>query len=139
MGRLIAFDYGKKRIGIAVTDPGQIIASGLTTVAPNEVLKFISGYIESEQLDAFIVGKPRQMNNEPSESAELVRDFVRSLKKKFPGIPVKMVDERFTSKMAKMAMVEGGLSKKKRQDKAVVDSVSAALILQSYMESIRNR
>ena len=139
MGRLLAFDYGKKRIGIAVTDPGQIIASGLATVAPDKVLKFVAEYLENETIDAFIIGKPTQMNNEPSESAVLVRNFTRSLKNKFPGIPVKMVDERFTSKMATMAMLEGGLKKKQRQDKAMVDSVSAALILQSYMENLRNQ
>ena len=135
MGRLMGIDYGRKRVGIAVTDPGQMIASGLTTVGAHEVLEFIKGYLVSEIVDAFIVGEPKQMNNQPSESAGLVKAFVTSLTRKFPGIPIHMVDERFTSKMAMRAMIDGGMKKKQRQNKAMVDSVSAALILQSYMES----
>jgi len=135
MGRLIGIDYGKKRVGIAVTDPGQMIASGLTTVGSHEVLEFLKTYIEKEDVDKFIVGEPKQMNNEPSESAEFVKAFVTGLKRKFPDIPVIMVDERFTSKMAKRAMIDGGMKKKQRQNKAMVDSISAALILQSFMES----
>lgn len=135
MGRLIGIDYGKKRVGIAVTDPGQMIASGLTTVGSHEVLEFLKTYMVNEEVDKFIVGEPKQMNNEPSESAEFVNAFVTGLKRKFPDIPVIMVDERFTSKMAKRAMIDGGMKKKQRQNKAMVDSISAALILQSFMES----
>jgi len=135
MGRLIGIDYGRKRVGIAVTEPGQMIASGLTTVGAHEVLVFINNYIEKEEVDAFVVGLPKQMDNQPSESAGLVNSFVTGLSRKFPDIPVHMVDERFTSKMASRAMLEGGLKKKQRQNKALVDFVSAALILQSYMES----
>jgi len=135
MGRLMGIDYGRKRVGIAVTDPGRMIASGLTTVGAHEVLIFIKNYIDKEEVDAFIVGQPRQLDNQPSESAGLVKSFVTGLSRKFPDIPVHMVDERFTSKMASRAMLDGGLKKKQRQNKALVDSVSAALILQSYMES----
>ena len=135
MGRLMGIDYGRKRVGIAVTDPGQMIASGLTTVGAHEVLEFIKKYLESEPVEEFIVGEPKQMNNQPSESAGIVKAFVTSLSRKFPDIPIKMVDERFTSKMAMRAMIDGGMKKKQRQNKAMVDSISAALILQSYMES----
>ena len=131
----MGIDYGRKRVGLAVTDPEQIIASGLTTVGAHEVLLFIKEYIEKEKVEAFIVGLPKQMDNTPSESAGLVESFVTGLSRKFPDIPIHMVDERFTSKMAQRAMLEGGLKKKQRQNKALVDSVSAALILQSYMES----
>ena len=131
----MGIDYGRKRVGIAVTDPGQMIASGLTTVGAHEVLEFIKNYLESESVEEFIVGEPKQMNNEPSESAGIVKAFVTSLSRKFPDIPIKMVDERFTSKMAMRAMIDGGMKKKQRQNKAMVDSISAALILQSYMES----
>jgi len=131
----MGIDYGRKRVGIAVTDPGRMIASGLTTVGAHEVLIFIKNYIDKEEVDAFIVGQPRQLDNQPSESAGLVKSFVTGLSRKFPDIPVHMVDERFTSKMASRAMLDGGLKKKQRQNKALVDSVSAALILQSYMES----
>ena len=136
MGRLIGIDYGRKRVGIAVTDPGQMIASGLTTVGAHEILVFLQDYTAKEKVDAFIVGLPKQMNNQPSESAGFVNSFVTGLSRKFPDIPVYMVDERFTSKMAVRAMIDGGLKKKQRQNKALVDSISAALILQSYMESI---
>ena len=135
MGRLMGIDYGQKRVGIAVTDPSQMIASGLTTVGSHEVFDFIKDYIAKEPVDAFVIGSPKQMNNQPSESAQYVESFVRGLKRKHPEIPVHMVDERFTSKMASRAMIEGGLKKKQRQNKALVDSISAALILQSYMES----
>jgi len=131
----MGIDYGRKRVGIAVTDPGQMIASGLTTVGAHEVLVFIKEYLEKEKVDAFIVGLPKQMDNQPSESAGFVKSFVTGLSRKFPDIPIHMVDERFTSKMASRAMLEGGLKKKQRQNKALVDSISAALILQSYMES----
>ena len=134
MGRLIGIDYGRKRVGIAVTDPGQMIASGLTTVGAHEIFDFIRDYTAKEKVDAFIVGLPKQMNNQPSESAGFVNSFVTGLSRKFPNIPVHMVDERFTSKMAVRAMIDGGLKKKQRQNKALVDSISAALILQSYME-----
>lgn len=139
MGRLMGIDYGQKRVGIAVTDPAQMIASGLTTVGSHEVFIFIQEYLTKEKVDAFIIGQPKKLNNEPSESAGFVKSFVTGLSRKFPGIAIKMVDERFTSKMAVRSMIEGGVKKKKRQDKGLVDSISAAIILQSYMESTRNQ
>jgi putative Holliday junction resolvase len=135
MGRLIGIDYGRKRVGIAVTDRDRIIASGLTTVGSHEIFSFLNDYMQKEDVDAFVVGMPRQMNNELSESADFVKAFVSGLTRKFPDKKIHLVDERFTSKMAKRAMIEGGLKKKKRQDKKMVDSISAALILQSFMES----
>jgi len=134
MGRIIGIDYGKKRVGLAVTDPLQIIASPLDTITVNDFDAFIDEYLKSEQVDAFVVGYPVQMNNKPSESVKVIDPFIRKLKKRFPGKPVHLVDERFTSKIAFRAMIEGGLKKKKRQDKTIVDKVSAALILQSWMD-----
>ena len=130
MGRLIGIDYGRKRVGIAVTDPERIIASGLATVGSHEIFSFLSDYIQKEEVDAFVVGMPRQMNNELSESASFVKAFISGLSRKFPDKKIHLADERFTSVMAKRAMIDGGLKKKKRQDKSLVDSVSAALILQ---------
>ncbi|MFA6884969.1 MAG: Holliday junction resolvase RuvX [Paludibacteraceae bacterium] len=138
MGRILAFDYGQKRVGIAVTDTLKIIANGLTTLPPGEVFKFLKDYLSKEEVELFVVGLPKQMNYEDSDSMRLIEPFVRGLKNKFPSIPVKMVDERFTSVLAHRAMLDGGLKKKARQDKALVDEISATIILQSYMESERN-
>ncbi len=134
MGRILAFDYGKKRTGVAVTDPLQIIASGLTTVNTPDIFKFITEYLKTEQVDQFIVGFPTQFDNsKPSHSAPLIENFVKQLKKKFPDIPVELEDEHFTSKLAMQAMINGGLKKMQRRDKAMIDKVSASIILQSYM------
>lgn len=134
MGRILAFDYGKKRTGIAVTDPLQIIASGLTTVDTNEVFSFITEYLKNEKVERFVVGFPTQYDNaKPSHSAPLIENFVKQLKKKFPDIPVAFEDEHYTSKMAMQAMIDGGLKKMQRRNKAMVDKVSASIILQSYM------
>ncbi len=134
MGRILAFDYGKKRTGIAVTDPLQIIASGLTTVNTQDIFSFITDYLKTEKVDCFVVGFPTQLDNsEPSHSAPLIKNFVKQLKKKFPDIPVELEDEHYTSKMAMQAMIDGGLKKMQRRDKAMVDKVSASIILQSYM------
>ena len=135
MGRLLAIDYGRKRVGIAVTDPLRIIANGLTTVASGDVLKFLGDYVAKETVDEFIVGLPKTMMNEESESMRYIKPFVANLKKQFPTIPVVMYDERFTSVLAHQTMLSGGLKKKDRQNKALVDEVSATIILQSYMES----
>lgn len=135
MGRLLAIDFGKVRTGIAVTDELQIIASGLTTVATKDLIAFLKDYIKNEQVDLFLVGEPKQMNNEASESEALIITFLQKLQKAIPNIPVKRVDERFTSKMAFQTMIDGGLSKKKRKNKALVDEISATLILQSYLYS----
>ena len=135
MGRIMAIDYGRKRTGLAVTDILQIIANGLTTVPTNELLKFITEYTQKEAVELFIIGAPKQMNNEPSENMARVTEFVGRLKKAIPTIPIQYVDERFTSVLAHRTMLEAGLKKKKRQDKALVDEISAVIILQSYLES----
>lgn len=133
----MAFDYGTKRIGVAVTDPLQIIATALTTVHPEDIWTFIATYLQTEQIETFIVGKPLQMDGTDSESAQHVLGFVRKLKKTYPLIPVVEVDERFTSKMASAVIAESGKKKSKRQDKALIDTISATLLLQSYMETKR--
>lgn len=137
MGRILAIDYGQKRIGIAVTDPLQIIANGLTTVPVNEIFKFLSEYTAKEAVELFVVGLPKKMNNEASDSMRLIEPFVQGLKNKFPAIPVKMVDERFTSVLTHKALLEGGAKKKTRQNKELRDEISATIILQSYLESVK--
>ena len=135
MSRIIAIDYGKKRTGIAVTDILQLIANGLTTVPTTELTDFLLNYVAKEPVERIIVGHPKQMNNEDSENMKRIVPFVNLLKKKLPQIPVELVDERFTSVLAHQAMLDGGLKKKARQDKALVDEISATIILQSYLES----
>src|SRR6201996_4304638 len=135
--RIMAFDYGTKRIGIAVTDPMQIIATGLDTIHPNQIIEFLKKYLQTEQVERFIVGEPKQMDNTPSQSAQHVRGFVNLLKKEFPEIPIEMLDERFTSKMATAAILAGGAKKNQRQDKGLVDTVSATILLQSWMSQAR--
>ena len=135
MGRILAIDYGKKRTGIAATDVLQIIANGLTTVPTSELMDFLLKYVEKEPVERIVVGHPKQMNNEDSANMKRITPFVNLLKKKLPQIPVEMVDERFTSVLAHQAMLDGGLKKKARQDKALVDEISATIILQSYLES----
>ncbi len=138
MGRFIAIDYGKKRVGIAVSDPLKIIAQGLTTVTSDQIFIFLKSYIEKEPVDSFVVGWPMNLNNTPSESMQYVEPFVKALQKRYPQVPIELVDERFTSVMAHQAMIAGGLKKKQRQDKALVDEISATIILQTYMETKRN-
>lgn len=135
MGRIVAIDYGRKRTGLAATDTLQLIANGLTTVPSGEVVNWLIAYVAREPVELFIVGLPKQMNNEPSENMKYIEAFVTHLKRKLPDIPVAYYDERFTSVMAHQAMLDGGLKKKKRQDKALVDEISAVIILQAYMES----
>ncbi len=137
MARIIAFDYGTKRIGIAVTDPLQIIATGLTTVHPKDVVEFLKKYMLTEEVERFVVGEPRQMDGTPSQSAPHVKGFATILRKNFPGIPIETIDERFTSKMASAAIAQSGLKKNERQKKELIDTVSATIILQSYMEKLR--
>lgn len=134
MARVMAFDYGTKRIGVAVTDPMQMIATGLDTIHPNQIIDYLKRYLLTEQVETFVVGEPKQMDNTPSQSAMHVRGFVNLLKKTFPEIPVEMLDERFTSKMASAAILAGGVKKAGRQNKALVDTVSAVILLQSWME-----
>jgi putative Holliday junction resolvase len=136
MARILAIDFGKVRTGIAVTDELQIIASGLTTVKTKDLFLFIEEYLKNENVSLFVVGEPKQMNNTPSQSEELIAPFVEKLKKKYTKIPVKRVDERFTSKMAFQTMIDGGLSKKKRQNKALIDEISATIILQTYLSGL---
>lgn len=135
MGRIISIDYGSKRTGLAVTDNLKLIAGGLTTVPTNELLSFLEDYTKKEVVELIIIGLPKQMNNQPSESMKYIKSFVSLLQKKFPNIPMEYVDERFTSVLAHQAMLEGGLKKKSRQNKALVDEISAVIILQSYLES----
>lgn len=135
MSRILAIDYGKKRTGIAVTDPMQIIANGLTTVPTHTLMDFLMNYVQKEQVERIIIGHPKQMNNEDSENMKNIVPFMNQLKKKMPQMPVELVDERFTSVLAHQAMLIGGLKKKDRQNKALVDEISATIILQSYMES----
>ena len=133
MGRILAIDFGEKRTGIAVTDELQIIASGLTTVATDDLLSFLQQYTSKEKVELFVIGKPKQMNNTDSESEQYIQPFLTSLQQKFPNIPVERVDERFTSKMAFQTMIDSGLNKKQRRNKALVDEISATIILQSYL------
>lgn len=138
MGRVIAIDYGRKRVGLAVTDELQIIATALTTVHSKDIFSWLKDYCKKERVDCFVVGEPRQMNNEASEAAEFIEPFVKKLKKEFPLIPVERYDERFTSKMASQAILDAGLKKKHRRDKALIDKVSAVIILQSWLMNKSN-
>ena len=134
MPRIMAFDYGTKRIGIAVTDPLQIIATGLDTVHPKDIVEYLKKYMATNLVERFVVGEPKQMDNTESQSAPHVRGFVTILKKNFPEIPIEMLDERFTSKMASATIAQSGMGKMARQNKALVDTISATIILQSWME-----
>jgi len=135
MGRILAIDYGGKRTGLAVTDELQIIASGLTTVPTGELLVFIKDYLAKEAVELFLIGEPKQMDYSASESEVLIKPFIAKLSKQHPEIPIQRVDERFTSKMAFQTMIDSGLKKKQRKNKALVDQISATLILQSYLYS----
>tara|TARA_R110000868_G_scaffold1389_5_gene10693 strand:- start:433 stop:843 length:411 start_codon:yes stop_codon:yes gene_type:complete len=133
MARILAIDYGSKRTGIAVTDALQIIASGLTTVATKHLISFLKEYTTQEQVELFLVGEPKQMDNTSSESEALIVLFLKKLETAFPNIAIKRVDERFTSKMAFQTMIDSGLKKKQRKNKALIDEISATLILQGYL------
>jgi len=133
MARILAIDFGKKRTGIAVTDELQIIASGLTTINTEELISFLTTYISKNKVALFLVGKPKQMNNTDSESEALIVPFLKKLENKIPQIPFLRVDERFTSKMAFQTMIDSGMNKKQRRNKALVDEISATIILQSYL------
>jgi len=137
MGRILAIDFGRKRTGLAVSDPLRIIANGLTTVKSEEIFNFIRDYNINEELDEIVVGYPKKLNNEGSEALVYINPFIKKLKIEFPDIPLKIYDERFTSKLAEKTKIDGGLKKEKRQDKALTDKISATILLQSYMESIR--
>ena len=134
MGRILALDYGRKRTGVAVTDPLQLIAGGLDTVETHRLEAFLADYLAKNAVDTIVVGMPRQADGTPSESYTYIKPFVNRLKKLYPSIPVEMVDERYTSVLAMRAMIDGGVKKSDRQNKALVDKVSATIILQSYLE-----
>jgi putative Holliday junction resolvase len=136
MGRIMAIDYGTKRVGIAVTDPSQIIASGLCTIHAKDVIQFLKTYFAKEKVDCLVLGEPKRMDNTPSLVAVHVEGFLKLLKKTFPDLKYERIDERFTSKLAFQTMIDSGLKKKARQNKGLVDEISATIILQSYMEKL---
>jgi putative Holliday junction resolvase len=138
MGRILAIDYGQKRVGIAVTDPLQISANGLDTVLSHELFNYLRAYIQKEQVDTFVVGLPKQLNGEDSDSMKLITPFVTGLQRAFPDIPVVMYDERFTSALAHQTLLSAGAKKKDRQNKALVDKIAATILLQSYLTSINH-
>lgn len=135
MGRIIGIDYGRKRTGIAVTDSLKIVANGLTTVPSHTVIDFLLKYIEKENVEKIVVGLPKQLNGQDSESMQYIKPFLNRLKKVLPQIPVVMYDERFTSTLAHKAMLDGGMKKKDRQNKEIVDSIAATIILNDYLQS----
>ena len=137
MGRILSIDYGKKRTGIAVTDPLKIIAGGVTTVATTDLVKYLTDYIARENVERVIIGEPKQNDGTPSENMSRITPFVNRWEKLFPNIPIELYDERFTSVLAHRAMIDGGLRKQARQNKALVDEISAIIILESYLESKR--
>lgn len=137
MGRILAIDYGEKRAGIAVTDPERIIAGGLETVSPESLIGFLETYTRSEKVDIIVIGYPLTLQNKGAQILKKINPFIKKLIKRFPDIEICTHDERFTSKMAQMSILQGGVKKKKRQDKALTDKVSAAIILQSYMDSLK--
>ena len=139
MGRILAIDYGRKRSGVAVTDTLQLIANGLDTVATHELEVFLKSYFSKEDVELVIFGYPKQMNNQPSENVIYVNQFLNRFKKVFPKMPYELVDERFTSQIAFQAMIDGGVKKQKRRDKALIDKISATIILQSYLEQKNNK
>ncbi len=133
MARILSIDYGKKRTGLAVTDPQQMIASGLATVSTSELFDYLKNYVAVEEVECIVIGEPRQPNGQPSENLQRVQQFVNRWRKAMPNVPIDYFDERFTSVLAHQAMLDGGLKKKTRQDKALVDEISATIILQDYM------
>jgi putative Holliday junction resolvase len=135
MGRILGIDYGRKRCGIAVTDPLKIIANGLTTVPSHTIIEFLQDYTKKESVERIIVGLPKQLNGNPSESMNYITPFLNRLRKVLPDIPVEMYDERFTSTIAHKAMLDGGMKKKDRQNKEIVDTIAASIILNDYLQS----
>ena len=135
MARVLAIDYGTKRVGIAVTDPLQLIANSLTTIHSKDLISFLKTYLKTEEVECILIGEPKTNNNEPSQSEKYIEIFINTLKKEIPTIAIKRVDERFTSKIAFQTMIDGGLKKKERQNKELVDAISATIILQTYLES----
>ena len=136
MARILAIDYGRKRVGLAVTDPLQIIANRLTTVSTHTIWDFLKEYFQKENVETVVVGYPKQMNNEASEAVRYINPFLKKFQKTYPNLKLEIIDERFTSKMAFQTMIDSGLSKKKRQNKALVDEISATIILQTYLSGL---
>jgi len=136
MARILCIDYGLKRTGIAVTDPLQIIATGLTTVDSKELISFLKKYFQQEQVELIVIGDPKNLDDSDTHATPLVQQIIKKLEKEFPQIPIKKVDERFTSKMAKQAMIDMGMKKKDRRNKRTVDEIAATIMLQEYMQSI---
>jgi len=134
LGRILAIDYGRKRVGLAVSDPMQMIANSLTTIHVKDIWDFLSDYLQMEAVDCIVVGYPKQMNNQASEAVRYINPFLKRLQKLYPEMNIQLVDERFTSKMAHQTMIDAGLKKKARQNKALVDTISANIILQSYLQ-----
>lgn len=134
MPRILAIDYGLKRTGLAVTDPLKIIATGLTTIASKQLISFLKNYFSKEDVELIIIGEPKNLDDSDTHATQLVRNTIKDLQKNFPSIPVKTVDERFTSKMASRAMIEMGLKKKQRQNKALVDEIAATIMLQDFLQ-----
>jgi len=137
MGRILSIDYGNKRVGLAVTDPLKIIATRLTTVAANDIWEYLADYFKREEVELVLVGYPKQLNNEPSEAIRYINPFLKKFQLVYPEMPIKLMDERFTSKMAFQTMIDAGVKKKDRQNKATIDGVSATIILQSYLEGLK--
>ncbi len=139
MGRIIGIDFGNKRIGLAVTDPLGIFASPLITLSPKDFDSYIENYLKTEKIDAFVIGYPVQMNNQPSESVRYINPFIKKLKKEYPGKDIHLVDERFTSRIALQTMIDGGVKKMDRQNKSMVDKISASIILQSFLDTLSHK
>jgi putative Holliday junction resolvase len=137
MARILSIDYGSKRTGLAVTDPLQIIATALDTVPTHQLMEYLKKYLQQEPVELFVVGEPKRLDNTPAQSGPMVQQFAKLLAKQFPEIPIKMYDERFTSKMAFQSMIDSGMKKSERQKKENIDKISAVIILQSYLESIK--
>ena len=135
MGRILGIDYGRKRTGVAVTDPLQIVAGNLATVPTHTLMQFIKDYMSREQVELIVIGQPTQLNGEPSESMKYIMPFVNRLRKEMPDMPIVMYDERFTSTIAHQAMIDGGMKKSDRRDKARVDAIAATIILNDYLQS----
>ena len=139
MGRILALDFGTKRTGIAVTDSLQLIANGIKTISSTEIWKFLNTYLSTEKVDCLVVGYPLQMNGSGSESLKVINPFIKKFRTIYPDIKVELADERFTSKLAMQALITGGAKKKDRQNKALIDTISATIILQSYLDSLKNK
>ncbi len=139
MARILSVDYGRKRVGLAVTDPGQIIATRLTTIPTHTIWIFLNDYFRKEKVETVVVGYPLQLNNEASEAVRYINPFLKKFRIEFPDVKLDIIDERFTSKMAFQTMIDGGLKKQKRQNKELIDGISATIILQNYLEIKRNK